>query len=129
MVKIARERNRKLFDAGRLDVVVGSVAQLPFASASFDKALCVHVVYFWNDLEEAFGELARVLRPGGRLALLFRTSGDEAAVRAFPAEVYRFPATSEVIAPVEAAGFAVTELDQGLSGHPATPVLLVATLR
>ncbi len=124
MVEIARKRNRVPVDEGRVDVVVASAARLPFADASFDKALCVHVVYFWNDLATAFGELARVLKPGGRLVLLFRTSSDAAAVRAFPAEVYRFPAPCEVIAPLEAAGFAVTTLDQ-----QASPVLLVAIRR
>lgn len=124
MVKIARSKTRALFAEHRLDVVVGSVARLPFADASFDRILCVHVVYFWHDLPMAFRELARVLKPGGRLALLFRTSADEAAVRAFPAEVYRFPAPCDVIGPMEEAGFAVTTLDQ-----TGSPLLLVATRR
>ncbi|MDZ4776333.1 MAG: class I SAM-dependent methyltransferase [Alphaproteobacteria bacterium] len=129
MVEIARKRNRESVDEGRLDVVVASVAHLPFVDARFDKVLCVHGVYFWNDLATAFRELARVLKPGGRLALLFTTSADEAAVRAFPAEVCRFPAPCEVIAPLEAAGFAVTALGPAGDGTPAPPILLVATRR
>jgi ubiquinone/menaquinone biosynthesis C-methylase UbiE len=86
----------------------------------------MHVIYSRNDLATAFTEIARVLKPGGRLALLFRTNADEKAVQAFPAEVYRFPSLTEVIAPLEGAGFAVQAQDK-LCCEPGTaPVLLIA---
>ena len=127
MAEIAAGRNRSLIKNGRAEVVVASAASLPFDDASFDKALCVHVVYFWNDLTVAFREIARVTKPGGRLALLFRTDADQKAVSAFPAEVYRFPSLSDVIAPLEAAGFAVEQNDELCCEPNSTPVLLLAT--
>lgn len=129
MAEIAVRRNRRLVKARRAEVIVASAASLPFTDNSFDKALCVHVIYFWNDLDTAFREIARVLKPGARFALLFRTSADEKAVRAFPAEVYRFPALSEVIAPLEAAGFAVEHKDDLCCEPQTTPILLLATKR
>jgi SAM-dependent methyltransferase len=31
-----------------------------------------HSLYFWPDLAHDFGEIARIVRPGGRLVLVFR---------------------------------------------------------
>jgi len=128
MAEIALARNRALVQQRRVDVVVAGATALPFADRSFDKALCVHVVYFWNDLAAALREIARVLKPGGRLALVFRTSADEAAVRSFPAEVYRFPALADVVTALEGAGFAIDTQDEKYSTN-AAPMLLTAVKR
>jgi SAM-dependent methyltransferase len=50
--------------------VRGTVETLPFPDASFDAVLCTHVAEHLPHPEAAFGEMARVLRPGGRLLLL-----------------------------------------------------------
>ena len=125
MTGLAVKRNSALVRARRVEIVIASAASLPFANAAFDKALCVHVLYFWNDLDRAFAEIARVLKPGGKLALFFRTNADAKAVQAFPTEVYRFRSLTEVIASLEEAGLAAEQWDE-----PATmPLLLVATKR
>lgn len=103
MVEIAARRNRTLVEANRVDVVLATVDSLPFPDDSFDKVLCVHVLYFWKDLDASLREIARVLKPGGRLGLLFRTKADHAAVASFPPEIYRFPALTEVTAALEQA--------------------------
>ncbi len=128
MAEIAVRRNRKLVKARRAEIRVASAASLPFADNTFDKALCVHVIYFWNDLDTAFREIARVMKPGGRLALLFRTSVDEAAVSAFPAEVYNFRALRDVVMPLEAAGFTVETREDPCS-EARMPALLIAAKR
>lgn len=123
MAEVALARNRGLVRSGRVDVAIAEVAALPFAAACFDKVLCVHVVYFWPDLDAALRELARVIKPGGRMALVFRTSADTPAVESFPSEVYRFRALLEVESAAERAGFR-------LEGQPAQggePVLLIAS--
>lgn len=128
MAEIAVRRNRRLVKKGRVRVAVSGAEALPFADAAFDKVLCVHVVYFWADLDACLREIARVMKPGGRMALLFRTDADRAAVAAFPADVYRFPALKEMTLALAAAGFLV---DAGVTtGDPAEgPVLLVAERR
>lgn len=101
MVEIAAHRNRPLIKAARVDVILSSVESLPFSDDMFDKAQCVHVLYFWKDIETSLREVARVLKPGGRLGLLFRTNGDLKAVASFPPEIYRFPALADISAALE----------------------------
>ncbi len=127
MAEIASRRNRALVEGGRAEVAVASAIDLPFPDERFDKAICVHVIYFWSDPAVAFREIARVLKPGGRLALVFRTNQDAKAVRAFPAEIYRFPSLSEVIASLGAAGFSVERTRKLVREAATTPVLLMAT--
>lgn len=122
MVKIATQRNRHLIAAARIEVVNATAESMPFPDDSFDKVLCVHVLYFWRDLDRSLRETARVLKPGGRLGLLFRTKADLAAVASFPVEIYRFPALAEVAAALEQA-----DLDlQAASDCTNEPVLLLA---
>ncbi len=58
-------------NARRLELDVESVAcdaeQLPFEDASFDLVFGHAVLHHLPNLDRAFGELTRVLRPGGRL--------------------------------------------------------------
>lgn len=129
MAEIAVTRNRVLVKAGKVKVMIASASDLPAENAAFDKALCVHVIYFWKDLQASVREIARVLKPGGRLVLVFRTDADKAAVEAFPADVYTFRPRADVIAALFAAGFDVGEAAaQGADGG-GTPTLLVATRR
>ena len=49
--------------------VDGRIERLPFADASFDVVVAVTVLCFLTDASGAVCEMARVLRPGGRLVL------------------------------------------------------------
>ena len=59
MVELARGRG--------VDARVGDVQQLPFPDASFDCAVAAWMLFHVPDLDRGLAELARVLRPGGRL--------------------------------------------------------------
>ena len=129
MVEVAVRRNRALVRSHRVDVVVAGAEDLPFANGAFDKAMCVHVVYFWRDLRPALAEIARVLKPGGRLALLFRTDADKAANSTFPPEVYRFPSLEEMVGALATAGFAVDLPGDVQTKQHAGPILISAVKR
>lgn len=53
------------------ELLLADVGAIPLPDASVDKAYTVNTVYFWGDLREGFGEIARVLRPGGLLLDVF----------------------------------------------------------
>ena len=59
MVELAR--------AGGVAAEVADVQDLPFADGSFDVAVAAWMLYHVPDRDRAVSELARVLRPGGRL--------------------------------------------------------------
>jgi len=59
MVELARGRG--------VDASLGDVQALPFDDGSFDVAVAAWMLYHVPDLDRGIAELARVLRPGGRL--------------------------------------------------------------
>jgi SAM-dependent methyltransferase len=67
---IALDSSREMVAATRargIEAVAGDVQRLPFADATFDSAVAAWMLYHVPDRDRAIGELARVLRPGGRL--------------------------------------------------------------
>lgn len=49
----------------------GDVTALPFPDGSFDRVVCISVLEFVKDLDKAFSEMARVLKPGGEAVIGF----------------------------------------------------------
>lgn len=85
------------------ELVRAEAASLPFADASFDGAVSVSVLHFWRDLGPPLREIARVLRPGGRLVLVFEPPE---ALKRWPGHRHGFELWSveEVVSAGEAAG-------------------------
>lgn len=55
---------------GRLRVErATSASALPLGATIFDAAFNLHSIAFWEDLDKGMGELARVLRVGGRVVI------------------------------------------------------------
>jgi demethylmenaquinone methyltransferase/2-methoxy-6-polyprenyl-1,4-benzoquinol methylase len=122
------ERARK--KSGAIEWVQGDALALPFGAGEFDAATVGFGVRNLADLEEGLRELARVLRPGGKLAVLeitrprgilkpfFRFWFDVLVPLAgkvlpggkaytyLPASVRRFPGPEDLTALLEHAGFA-----------------------
>ncbi len=66
---IAAARRRAAIEATRIQLIAGQAERLPFDAATFDCVLAVTVLCFVRDAEKAVMEMARVLRPGGRLVI------------------------------------------------------------
>lgn len=62
----AARRNARPYGA-RVTVRTGSATDLPFPDDSFDLLVSSFSLHHWGEPERAAPELARVLRPGGRL--------------------------------------------------------------
>ena len=69
-IEVTSERFAAEIEAGRVEIAEASVEALPFAERSFHCAFTVHTIYFWPQPDEGLAEVARVLRPGGRLVLV-----------------------------------------------------------
>jgi SAM-dependent methyltransferase len=69
-VAVARGTNAAAIAAGRVDIRVGSVSSLPYADESFDAVTAIETHYYWPDLTTDLREIRRVLRPGGRVAIV-----------------------------------------------------------
>jgi ubiquinone/menaquinone biosynthesis C-methylase UbiE len=67
MVELAQERG--------VDARVGDAQQLSFEAETFDCVVAAWMLYHVPDLDGGIAELARVLRPGGRLVALTNSEG------------------------------------------------------
>lgn len=72
MVRQATRRNRAAVAAGRVELHAGSVLELPFEDARFDRALDVNCFHHWPDQEKGLAEVRRTLKANGRLLLCLR---------------------------------------------------------
>lgn len=68
MLRIAQKRTAEFGERSRL--LIGDAMKLPFADGSFDAAFCVGTLHHLADAGTGLRELARVVRPGGRVAAL-----------------------------------------------------------
>ena len=59
---------------------VADVCALPFADASFDVVLAMHMLYHAPDPDLAVREIARVLKPGGRAIVTTNGAGNLGAL-------------------------------------------------
>jgi SAM-dependent methyltransferase len=66
---LARGRERAAAERLRVDLVEGDAETLPCGDASFDAVLSVYGTMFAPDHARVAGEIVRVCRPGGRIAL------------------------------------------------------------
>jgi SAM-dependent methyltransferase len=59
------------------EMLQGNTFTLPFADRTFDKIICSEVMEHVHDYKGAAAELARVTRPGGRVAITIPTATSE----------------------------------------------------
>jgi demethylmenaquinone methyltransferase/2-methoxy-6-polyprenyl-1,4-benzoquinol methylase len=126
-------RARQKAAAGALDIAFewGNALELPYASDRFDAATVGFGARNFSDLDRGLAEMARVVRPGGRVVVLEittpakaplstfyrlwfdnvvpvigRLTGEEEAYTYLPSSVKRFPGPHELAATMDRAGLA-----------------------
>ena len=68
-VDIASSVNSEAIRDGRCKIIEADVAKLPFEDESIDIVTAFETIYFWNDIEECFKEIYRVLKKGGQFLI------------------------------------------------------------
>ena len=121
--------------------VQADASNLPFVSASFDGVTCGYALRNFTDLGATFDEMARVLRPGGRLSILevaeprsglwrmgfrlwFRRVvpfigsllSDRAAYHYLPESTAYLPESEQIVAMLNAAGFSAVNHRRVMGG-------------
>lgn len=59
----------------------GSAEQLPYSDEMFDLVTAVETVYFWPNLPDCLQEVRRVLKPGGKFAIMVEVVDSDSAYR------------------------------------------------
>lgn len=129
-VMLAAARSRTAAAGLQATFLEGRVERLPFPDASFDVVVSVTVLCFMTDAAGAVREMARVLRPGGRLVLgeLGRWSLWAAIRRvrgwlgAATWQAARFRTAAELRSLAEQAGLSVTAM-RGAVYYPPVGML------
>jgi SAM-dependent methyltransferase len=117
MIRQARRRNAAAIRAGRVRLIPAPVERLQLTDGPFDAALAVNTVGMWPDPTTRLRDIGRLLRPGGRIALVSqpRCPGATAATSA--------AAAGELAARLSDAGFEDTRVHTLDLDPPAVCVL------
>ena len=105
MLRIARSRLQQL-PAGRVDLVRGDFAALPFADARFDTLVFHQVLHYAQEPEAALAEAARVTHADGRIAVIDFAAHDREELRSAHAHARLGFADAQMVDLLAAAGFA-----------------------
>src|SRR5262245_22375754 len=99
MVRQATRRNAAAIRAGRVTLRCGAAEHLPAFAEPFDKVLAVNNLGMWREPDARLQELHRLMRPGGRIAIVSQPRCPGATAETTVA------AGREIAARLTAAGF------------------------
>jgi ubiquinone/menaquinone biosynthesis C-methylase UbiE len=121
MVRQATKRNRELIQAGRVEICQGSVSNIPFEFARFNKVLAVNNYQFWPNPELNLDEIRRVLRESGLLVLCLRMKDPAKTFQIAPG--FTEEEVEEVAGLVRWVGFQNVRTVRQRAGREATCVM------
>ena len=107
-VEKAKKVNAKVLDK-QVFVCQGSAEKLPYNDAKFDLVTAVETVYFWPNLPGCLQEVHRVLKQGGRFAIMIEVvDGDSMWTNVVKGMTVYSP--EELKQMLDEAGFTQTEI-------------------
>ena len=122
-VEQAKAYNRAMIAAGRCTVRQGDVSDLQLPAGAFDLATAFETVYFWPGLEKCFGQVAKILKPGGFFMICNESDGTDPTSVRFEKIIdgMKNYTAEEIEAALKAAGFSEVTSDH----HPSKPWITV----
>jgi ubiquinone/menaquinone biosynthesis C-methylase UbiE len=133
---MAKRLRAKLAQSDRAaEVFEASAERLPFADASFDTAVATLVLCTIPDPDAALAELARVLKPGGRLLFVEHVRAENPALARWQDRLekpWRFlgdgcHCNRDTVATIAASPFELDELERGRM--PKAPPIVSPLIR
>ena len=123
MVSRANRRFRREIASGRLLVHSGSITQLPLDDRSIQGVITINTIYFVEELDRAFSELARVIMSSGRVVVGIR---DPEVMGRGPLTAFgfRLRPVNEVIGVAKSSGLALQDLRVDGHGDGAMQLLV-----
>jgi len=125
MVEVARTRFADELRQGHLRLESGSLTEIPLPDSSLDGVATFNTVYFVDDLGAALRDVARVLRPEGRLVIGIGDPDAMARMR-FTAHGFRLRSVGELEGTIAEAGLVLVD-HRRVEGGRVPGHLFVAT--
>jgi len=119
----ARDYNKQYIQAGRCTIQQGDVSKLQLPASKFDLVTAFETIYFWPGLEKCFGEVAKILKPGGYFMICNESDGIDEAGRKFEKIIdgMKVYTVSDIEAALSKAGFSEIKSDH----HSSKPWITV----
>ena len=122
-VGIAAEYNSEAIKNRRCRVQQGDVSALDLPEGKFDLATAFETIFFWPGLEKCFGQVAKVLKPGGVFMIVNESDGTDNASLKFEKiiEGMKCHTIEEIETALKNAGFSKVSSDH----HESKPWITV----
>ena len=104
MVTVAKRKNRKHIDAGKVILRQGDFAEMPYRDNSYHKICSCNTIYFWPDPDQYANKIYKILKPGGKLVLAFEDT-DQLESRPLSNNVFKFFHLDEIEDLLNRCGF------------------------
>ena len=70
------KKNQEAIDNNRCEIIQADVSDIPIADGQYDLASAFETIYFWPNIENAFKEVSRIIKPNGRFMIAQETDGN-----------------------------------------------------
>ncbi|MEP2987738.1 MAG: class I SAM-dependent methyltransferase [Parasphingorhabdus sp.] len=113
MLSVASRRLKDEVGSQNASLLVGDSDHIPVEDGGFDKALSVHTIYFWSELQRGCQSLRRILRREGELLLVCHGADGPERLEHFPDEIYKFQFDDDMKLALVNAGFRDVDISIG----------------
>lgn len=105
MFKQATKLNKTYIEQGIVNLYLGDFLAHTLAPQSFDKILCLNVVYFWKELETPFKKIYNGLKGNGIFTIYMESPDDLTKQKLKNTDVFNKYSIHEVVGALKEAGF------------------------